>query len=162
MFLPSRQVSSMKVVLVEPEIPHNTGAIGRTCVALGLELILIKPYGFSLDAKTVQRAGTRYWQYVSLSEYDTWPAFIEHRQPAREQLYFFEEHGATSVYEADFGPDAYLIFGRESTGIPSNLLEGMEDRMFHLPMKDPRVKSLNLSNAATAVMYQALRGQFLA
>ncbi len=148
---------NIRVVLVEPEIPHNTGAIGRTCVALDIELILIKPYGFSLDQKTVQRAGTRYWQFVRLSEYDCWDDFIKDRVPDPSDLYLFEEDGGTSFYDADYSGDVYLVFGRESTGLPKELQLAMSERMFHVPMKNDRVKSLNLSNVATAVVYQALR-----
>ena len=150
----------MKIVLVHPEIPHNTGSIGRTCVALDLELILIKPYGFSLDERTVSRSGTRYWKDVTLSEYASWEAFLVQRRPARDQLYFFEENGKTSFYVPNYPNDAYLIFGRESIGLPQEILDGMEDRIFHIPMRNSAVKSLNLSNAATAAIYQALRAQF--
>lgn len=150
---------SMKLVLVTPEIPFNTGAIGRTCVALGLELILIKPYGFSLDEKSVRRAGTDYWKHVQLTEYDNWQDFITARNPPRDSLYFFEEHGAQSVFEPDFQPDAFLVFGCESSGLPASILDGHDDRVFHLPMRDPRVRSLNLANVATAVVYQAMRTQ---
>ena len=108
----------MKIVLVHPEIPHNTGSIGRTCVALDLELILIKPYGFSLNERTVSRSGTRYWKDVTLSEYASWEAFLAQRRPARDQLYFFEENGKTSFYVPNYPNDAYLIFGRESIGLP--------------------------------------------
>ena len=149
----------MKLVLVEPEIPYNTGAIGRTCVALDLELILIKPYGFSLDEKAVVRAGTRYWKHVQLSEYDTWKAFLDDRVPLRESLYFFEEHGAQSFFTPDYQEDAYLVFGCESTGLPTTILDGMDDRLFSLPMRSSLVKSLNLANVATAVVYQAMRTQ---
>ncbi|WP_390914846.1 TrmH family RNA methyltransferase [Pseudosulfitobacter sp. SM2401] len=149
----------MKMVLVTPEIPYNTGAIGRTCVALNLELILIKPYGFSLDEKSVRRAGTDYWKHVNLTEYDSWQNFLEQRQPPRESLYFFEEHGAQSVYAPDYQRDAYLVFGCESAGLPPAILEGNTDRVFHLPMLDQRVRSLNLANVATAVIYQAMRTQ---
>ena len=149
----------MKLVLVEPEIPYNTGAIGRTCVALDLELILIKPYGFSLDEKAVVRAGTRYWKHVQLSEYDTWKAFLDDRVPLRESLYFFEEHGAQSFFTPDYQQDAYLVFGCESKGLPTTILDGMDDRLFSLPMRSSLVKSLNLANVATAVVYQAMRTQ---
>ena len=152
--------SSLKIVLVTPEIPYNTGAIGRTCVALNLELILIKPYGFSLDEKSVRRAGTDYWKHVHLSEYDTWQDFLDIRKPPRDSLYFFEENGAQSVYAPDYQHDAYLVFGFESKGLPLAILDGLEDRMFHLPMLDKRVRSLNLANVATAVIYQAMRSQF--
>ncbi|WP_394198139.1 tRNA (cytidine(34)-2'-O)-methyltransferase [Litoreibacter albidus] len=149
----------LKLVLVTPEIPYNTGAIGRTCVALNLELILIKPYGFSLDEKSVRRAGQDYWKHVQLSEYDDWASFLAERQPPREALYFFEEHGAQSVYEPAFQEDAYLVFGCESKGLPADVLDGMDDRVFHLPMRNPIVRSLNLANVATAVIYQAMRTQ---
>ncbi|MFO7919617.1 tRNA (cytidine(34)-2'-O)-methyltransferase [Rhodobacteraceae bacterium W635] len=150
----------LKLVLVTPEIPGNTGTIGRTCVALDLDLILIRPYGFSIDDKAVRRAGLDYWQHVRLSEYDSWAAFIAARQPAREKLFLFEEHGAQSVYDPHYPPDAYLVFGRETKGLQPEILQGMQDRVFHLPMRSPHIRSLNLSNAATAVVYQALRGQF--
>lgn len=149
----------MKVVLVTPEIPFNTGAIGRTCVALDLELILIKPYGFSLDEKSVRRAGTDYWKHVHLSEYDNWESFITARMPSRESLYFFEEHGAQSVFTPEFQHDAYLVFGCESKGLPTEILDGRDDRVFSLPMRNPLVRSLNLANVATAVVYQAMRTQ---
>ena len=149
----------MKMVLVTPEIPYNTGAIGRTCVALDLELILIKPYGFSLDEKAVIRAGTRYWQHVQLSQYDSWQSFLGDKRPPRKSLYFFEEHGAKSFYTPDYRKDSYLVFGCESKGLPIEILDGMEDRTFNLPMRNPVVKSLNLANVATAVVYQAMRTQ---
>jgi tRNA (cytidine/uridine-2'-O-)-methyltransferase len=149
----------MKLVLVTPEIPYNTGAIGRTCLALDLELILIKPYGFSIEEKAVRRAGMDYWKHVHLTEFDSWEAFLTHRKPPRESLYFFEEHGAQSVFAPDYQQDAYLVFGCESKGLPMTVLEGMEDRVFHLPMRNPLVRSLNLANVATAVVYQAMRTQ---
>jgi tRNA (cytidine/uridine-2'-O-)-methyltransferase len=156
--LPERR---LKIVLVTPEIPYNTGAIGRTCVAMELELILIKPYGFSLDEKQVKRAGTTYWPHVQLSEYDTWEDFMETRKPARDHLHFFEEHGAESFYTPEYQEDAYLVFGCESKGLPDSILNGMEDRVFNLPMKNTVVRSLNLANTATAVIYQALRPQLM-
>lgn len=149
----------MKIVLVTPEIPYNTGAIGRTCVALNLELILIKPYGFSLSEKAVRRAGTDYWKHVQLTEYDDWQTFLTERQPPRDRLYSFEEHGAQSVYAPDYQHDAYLVFGCESKGLQADVLGGMEDRVFKLPMLSPLVRSLNLANVATAVVYQAMRTQ---
>jgi tRNA (cytidine/uridine-2'-O-)-methyltransferase len=151
----------LKIVLVTPEIPYNTGAIGRTCVAMDLELILIKPYGFSLDEKQVRRAGTTYWQHVQLSEYDDWQGFLDARKPPRESLHFFEEYGEKSFYEPEYQEDAYLIFGCESKGLPDDVLSGMEDRIFNIPMKNKVVRSLNLANTATAVIYQALRPQLI-
>ena len=148
----------MKIVLVAPEIPGNTGTIGRTCVALEMELILIKPYGFELSDKTVRRAGLDYWKHVRLTEYDDWDAFVEDRAPTRAQLFLFEDDGASgTVYDPDYPRDAYLVFGRETTGLPSEIIDSFRDRVFRLPMTSPHIRSLNLANAATAVAYQAMR-----
>ena len=147
----------MQIVLVEPEIPHNTGAIGRTCVALDLELILIKPLGFAIDDASVARSGTRYWKYVNLSQYDNWSDFIRQRRPTKEEILFFEETGQTSFYDAQYSQNAYLVFGSESKGLPLEIIQHMPDRVFALPMKNSKVKSLNLSNAATAAIYQAMK-----
>ena len=147
----------LKVVLVTPEIPFNTGAIGRTCLALNIELILIKPYGFSLSEKAVRRAGMDYWKDVQLSEYDTWESFLTARRPPRDHLHFFENYGDQSFYEPDYPPDGYLIFGCESKGLPREIFEDMQDRCFNLPMPNPKVRSLNLANTATAVVFQAMR-----
>jgi tRNA (cytidine/uridine-2'-O-)-methyltransferase len=149
----------MKIVLVTPEIPYNTGAIGRTCVALGLELILIRPLGFSLDEKAVRRAGTNYWKHVDLTEYDDWQGFLDARKPPRDALYFFEETGEHSFYTPEYQDDCYLVFGCESAGLPETVLAGMEDRTFSLPIRNPVVRSLNLANVATAVIFQAMRPQ---
>jgi tRNA (cytidine/uridine-2'-O-)-methyltransferase len=92
----------LKLVLVAPEIPYNTNAIGRTCVALNLELILIKPYRFPLDEKAVPQAGTDYWKHVHLSEYDSWENFLADRKPPHESLYCFEELGAQTIYAPDY------------------------------------------------------------
>ena len=150
----------MKVVLVEPEIPFNTGSIGRTCVALDLELILIGQLGFSLDSSSVARSGTRYWQFVEISVYDSWDRFLLERSPLDDQLYLFEEDGSKSFYTPNYHPQAYLVFGCESKGLPKSIRESMKDRTFSLPMKNEAVKSLNLANTATAVAYQAMRDYF--
>ena len=147
----------MKVVLVEPEIPFNTGSIGRTCVALDLELILIGQLGFSLDSSSVARSGTRYWQFVEISLYDSWDEFLLERKPVFDQLYLFEEDGLKSFYTPNYHPQAYLVFGCESKGLPKYIRDTLKDRIFSLPMKNETVKSLNLANAATAVVYQAMR-----
>ncbi|MGH1415495.1 MAG: tRNA (cytidine(34)-2'-O)-methyltransferase [Pelagimonas sp.] len=151
--------SRLKIVLVTPDIPYNTGAIGRTCLALNLELILIKPYGFSIEEKAVRRAGMDYWKHVDLTEFDTWEDFIETRNPPRDSLYFFEEYGDKTIYDPEYDPNGYLVFGCETKGLPRTILDGMDDRVFKLPMINPRVRSLNLANTATAVMYQAMRKQ---
>lgn len=148
----------MKIVLVAPEIPGNTGTLGRTCVALDLELILIRPFGFELSDKTVRRAGLDYWKHVRLSDYASWDAFMSDRAPRRESLFLFEDDGsAGTVYDPDYPADAYLVFGCETQGLPSEILTAFSDRVFRLPMTSPHIRSLNLANAATAVAYQALK-----
>jgi tRNA (cytidine/uridine-2'-O-)-methyltransferase len=155
---PDAPRADMKVVLVHPEIPGNTGTIGRTCVALDLELILIHPLGFDISDKSVRRAGLDYWKHVRLSEYESWQAFIAARGPREEQLFLFENDGeGGSVYEPAYPDDAYLVFGRETKGLPPEVLENRAKRTFHLPMRSPHIRSLNLANAATAVIYQAMR-----
>lgn len=149
----------MKVVLVAPEIPGNTGTIGRTCVALDMELILIRPYGFELSDKTVRRAGLDYWRHVRLSEYESWPGFLADRAPPRDKLFLFEDDGtAGSVYDPDYPAGSYLVFGRETVGLPQEVLVDYPDRTYRLPMLSRQVRSLNLANAVTAVAYQAMRG----
>ena len=150
---------SMAVVLVHPEIPHNTGAVGRTCVALNLELVLIRPYGFHLSDRQLKRAGLDYWQHVRLAEFASWDSFLADRAPRDDQLFLFEEFGARSFYEPDYPDDAYLVFGSETKGLPHAIVAPHRERLFHLPMRSDKVRSLNLANTVTAAAYQALRGK---
>ena len=147
------------IVLVQPEIPGNTGSIGRTCVALGIELILIHPLGFEITDTRVKRAGLDYWKHVHLTEYASWDAFLEARAPRAEQLFLFEEFGAKSFYEPDYPDDAMLVFGKETTGIPKAIIDRHADRLVKLPMRSDVIRSLNLANTVTAAAYQALRGK---
>jgi tRNA (cytidine/uridine-2'-O-)-methyltransferase len=147
------------IVLVQPEIPGNTGSIGRTCVALGMELILIHPLGFEITDTRVKRAGLDYWKHVNLTEYASWDAFLEARTPRAEQLFLFEEFGAKSFYEPDYPDDAMLVFGKETTGIPKAIIDRHADRLVKLPMRSDVIRSLNLANTVTAAAYQALRGK---
>jgi tRNA (cytidine/uridine-2'-O-)-methyltransferase len=150
----------LSIILIQPEIPGNTGAVGRTCVALGMELILIHPLGFDISDKQVKRAGLDYWPHVNLTEYASWDAFIAARTPRPDQLFLFEEFGSRSFYEPDYPDDAMLVFGKETTGIPKPIIARHEDRLFHLPMRSDVIRSLNLANTVTAAAYQALRGRF--
>lgn len=148
------------IVLVHPEIPHNTGAVGRTCVALGMELVLIRPYGFTLSDKHLKRSGLDYWQHVRLSEYADWNAFLADRQPRAGQMFLFEEDAPRSFYEPDYPDDAILVFGSETVGLPGAIRERHRECEVSLPMRSSNIRSLNLANAATAAAYQALRGKF--
>lgn len=150
----------LSIVLVEPQIPGNTGAVGRTCVALDAELILIHPLGFVISDARVKRSGLDYWALVKLAEYASWEAFVEARQPREDQLFLFEEHASRSFYEPDYPEDALLVFGRETTGIPEDIWRRHPGRQVHLPMRSRHIRSLNLANTVAAAAYQALRGKF--
>ena len=149
----------LSIILIQPEIPGNTGAVGRTCVALGLELILIHPLGFDISDKRVKRSGLDYWPHVHLTEYASWDAFLAARTPRPDQLFLFEEFGARSFYEPDYPEDAFLVFGRETKGIPQGVIDRHADRLFNLPMRSDVIRSLNLANTVAAAAYQALRGK---
>ncbi|WP_179378039.1 tRNA (cytidine(34)-2'-O)-methyltransferase [Jannaschia marina] len=146
------------IVLVRPEIAGNTGSVGRTCVALDLDLCLVKPYGFEITDRNVRRAGLDYWKHVRLHEYDGWDDFLARRAPDPAALYLFEEFGARSVYDVEFRPDFHLVFGQETVGLGPAELDGRAERLVKLPMRSPHIRSLNLANTATAAAYQALRG----
>lgn len=148
------------IVLVQPQIPGNTGAVGRTCVALDAELILIHPLGFELSNARVKRSGLDYWPHVRLAEFASWDDFIASRAPRNDQLFLFEEHGSTSFYDADYPGDAMLVFGRETSGIPESIWRRYPARQFHLPVRSQHIRSLNLANTVAAAAYQALRGKF--
>ncbi len=148
------------IILIQPEIPGNTGAVGRTCVALGMELILIHPLGFDISDKRVKRSGLDYWPHVNLTEYASWDTFIAARTPRPDQLFLFEEFGSRSFYEPDYPDDAMLVFGQETKGIPKAIIDQHSDRLFKLPMRSDVIRSLNLANTVAAAAYQALRGQF--
>ncbi len=150
----------ISIVLVQPEIPGNTGAVGRTCVALGAELVLIHPLGFVISDARVKRSGLDYWPHVHLSEYRSWDHFAAERQPRTDQLFLFEEHASTSFYEPDYPDDAMLVFGQETKGIPEAVWSRYPGRHFHLPMRSEHIRSLNLANTVAAAAYQALRGKF--
>ena len=145
------------IVLVQPEIPGNTGALGRTCVALDMELVLIHPLGFEISDKRVKRSGLDYWQHIRLVEFASWEAFMAERAPRGDQMFLFEEFATRSFYEPDYPADAYLVFGRETKGIPEPILAAHRDALVKLPMRSDQVRSLNLANTVAAAAYQAVR-----
>ncbi len=145
------------IVLLTPEIPGNTGSIGRTCLALGARLVLIKPYGFDLSEKAVRRAGLDYWKHVDLTEYEDWDEFISNEKPVDDQLLFFENATGKLVYDAPFKKNCYLVFGSETKGTPNNLVKKYKESFYELPMYSEHIRSLNLSNAVTAVAYECIR-----
>ncbi len=141
------------VVLVEPEIPPNTGAIARTCAATGSPLHLVGHLGFSIDERAVRRAGLDYWDLVEIHRHESFGAFEESIRSDR--IHFFSGTAPSSYLEADFRPGDALVFGPESVGLPEALLAN-RDRVWAIPTLGP-VRSLNLSNAVAIVLYEALR-----
>ncbi len=126
-------------------------------MALDMELVLVRPYGFTLSDKHLQRAGLDYWQHVRLAEFASWDAFLAARAPREEQLFLFEDDATASFYAPDYPDDAYLVFGSETKGLPPAIRAQHKPREFHLPMRSDKIRSLNLANTVTAVAYQALR-----
>jgi tRNA (cytidine/uridine-2'-O-)-methyltransferase len=148
----------MNVVLVEPEIPPNTGNVARLCAATRSTLHLIEPFGFKLDDSHLKRAGMDYWQQVQWKRWKNWTTFAE-SQPATARLWFIESDGAKHYAEVQYQPDDFLVFGRETAGLPKALLTANPDRWLRIPMFNPESRSLNLSNCAALVLFEALRQQ---
>lgn len=146
-----------KIVLVAPEIPGNTGSIGRTAVALDLELILIKPLAFDISEKAVRRAGLDYWKFVNLKVYENWDEFITNEKPDPKNMFLFSRFATKPLFEAKIEKNCYLVFGSETKGLPKIIKDEFVDQLVTLPMYSEHIRSLNLSNAATAAAYEALR-----
>lgn len=148
----------MHLVLLEPEIAPNTGNVARLCAVTCTTLHLIEPFGFKLDDAALRRAGMDYWRHVTWHRWTNWAAFRS-RQPVEARLWFIEAGGARHYAEATFGPEDYLVFGRETAELPRALLDANQDRWLRIPMFHPEARSLNLSNCAALVLYEALRQQ---
>jgi len=148
----------MKIVLLEPEIPPNTGNVARLCAATHSVLHLIGPLGFRLDDSQLKRAGMDYWEQVDWTFWENWPAFAESLS-ADVRFWFVEQGGGRRYDSVEFGPEDYLVFGRESTGLPKALLAENPERCLEIPVKNPQARSLNLSNCVALVLYEALRQQ---
>ena len=146
----------MHIVLHEPEIPANTGNIGRTCVATDTSLHLIEPLGFRLDEKSIKRAGMDYWEHLDVSTYINYEDFCKKNPGAK--IWYATTKAKHSYTDVEFGPDDYIMFGKESAGIPEEILVEHEEKCIRIPML-PKIRSLNLSNSVAIVLYEALRQQ---
>jgi tRNA (cytidine/uridine-2'-O-)-methyltransferase len=147
------------VVLYQPEIPANTGNIARTCAATDTTLHLIRPLGFSTDDKMLRRAGLDYWQFVEIIYYDSIEEFFEKNEGG--EFYYLTKYGQNVHSGYDYSnkeKDYFFIFGRETTGLPDEIIENNKDRCLRIPMNE-NVRSLNLSNTAAILIYEALRQQ---
>ena len=147
---------SMNIVLLEPEMPANTGNIGRTCVATGTKLHLIKPLGFEITDKMVKRAGLDYWPHLNYEVYENFEDFLEKNPDCIGKLYMATTKARHIYTEVAYEPDSYLMFGKESAGIPEEILVDNEETCIRIPMIGD-IRSLNLSNSVAIVLYEALR-----
>lgn len=146
----------MNVVLVEPEIPPNTGNISRTCAVTGTTLHLVEPLGFSIDERQLRRAGLDYWEYLKLVTHNNLDNFLSNISGAN--FWLLTTKGTRSYTDVEYCKDDYLIFGKETAGLPPELLSAHPERCIRIPMGE-KLRSLNLSNAVAVVLYEALRQQ---
>ena len=145
----------INIVLVEPEIPHNTGAIGRLCVGLGARLHLVEPMGFFINDAYVRRCGLDYWPHLSLTVHRSWEAFADAERPG--DLVLFSTRGTRTLYDCAFRAGVYLVFGSESRGFPAALYERYASCLCRIPMPGAHARSINLANAASVAAYEAYR-----
>lgn len=144
----------LNIVLHEPEIPANTGNIGRTCCATGTRLHLIGPLGFSLSEKALKRAGMDYWQHLDVTVYDDYNDFLSKNPNAK--IYYATTKAPNVYSQVSYEPDCYIMFGKESAGIPEEILVNNQETCVRIPM-NPEIRSINLSNSVAIVLYEALR-----
>lgn len=152
--MPTKYRPRLHIVLYQPEIPYNTGSVGRTCAAVGAKLWLVRPLGFRVDDYHLRRAGMDYWQHLEWEAVDDWPALVE-RLP-RERHWYFSKKAAVSYADVRLAEQDVLVFGRESLGLPDELLAGRPERCLRIPMR-AEVRSLNLSNSVAVACYEAIR-----
>lgn len=148
----------VNVVMVEPEIPQNTGNIARTCAALGAKLHLVHPLGFNISEKAVKRAGLDYWDKVEIEEHESFEKFLEKYKPEENDMFFVTTKGKHVYSEPEYKKmdEVYLLFGKETKGLPEDILKKYIDKTIRIPMR-PTLRSLNLSNSVSIVVYDILR-----
>ena len=145
---------ALKIVLVEPEIPNNTGNIGRLALAAGAELHLVKPFGFEINDTRLKRAGLDYWEHLSVHYYESAEAFFTKHKD--KPMAFLSSHGQHDYWNIPFEEDLFLVFGKESVGLPETLLNDQKQNTFKIPIFSTHVRSLNLANAVSIVVYEGL------
>ena len=145
----------LNIVLIEPEIPNNTGNIGRLSLASGSTLHLVKPFGFELSDSRVKRAGVDYWQHIDLRIYDSTTAFF--KSHSDKKMAFLSSHGSKSIYDIPFENEMFLIFGKESVGLSEEITSANADMLYQIPIHSEHIRSLNLANAVSVVVYEGVR-----
>jgi len=146
---------AFNIVLIEPEIPNNTGNIGRLSLASGSNLHLVKPFGFEINDARLKRAGLDYWQHLSVSIYDNIDDFLKKNKD--KNMVFLSSHGKKTHWSIDFEDNMFLIFGKESVGLPSSILKNYPNKIYKIPLFSEHVRSLNLANAVGILVYEGLK-----
>lgn len=145
----------LNIVLIEPEIPNNTGNIGRLALASGSKLHLVKPFGFEIDDSRLKRAGLDYWQHLSVTYYDNIEQFFEINK--NENMVFLSSHGTKKHWDIPFEDNMFLIFGKESVGLSKSIINENSDNLYKIPIFSEQVRSLNIANAVSIVIYEGLK-----
>lgn len=147
------------IVLIEPEIPNNTGNIGRLSLATGSNLHLVKPFGFEITDSRLKRAGLDYWQHINVFYYDDINNFYN-KNPMAKMVYF-SSHGKKPYWEIDYEDNLFFVFGKESVGLPENISSKNREHLYKIPLYNKHIRSLNLANAVSVVVYEGLRNLHL-
>ena len=143
------------IVLIEPEIPNNTGNIGRLALATGSQLHLVKPFGFELDDKRLKRAGLDYWPHLTLHIYDNVNEFFSVQK--EKKMAFLSSHGTKDHWSIEFEDEMFLIFGKESVGLSKDIIKTNQDKLYKIPLYSEHIRSLNLANAVGITVYEGLK-----
>lgn len=146
---------ALNIVLIEPEIPNNTGNIGRLALASGSKLHLVKPFGFEIDDTRLKRAGLDYWQHLDVFFYENAKEFFNVN--SNENMVFLSSHGTKNHWDIPFTDNIFLIFGKESVGLPKSLIETHSNSLYKIPLYSEHVRSLNLANSVSIVVYEGLK-----
>ena len=145
----------LNIVLVEPEIPNNTGNIGRLALATGSRLHLVKPFGFEIDDKRLKRAGLDYWQHLEVIYYNNIESFFKKNRDSK--MVFLSSHGTKSHWDIQYENELFLVFGKESVGLSKEITQKHQEQLFKIPMFSDKIRSLNLANAVSIIVYEGLR-----
>ncbi len=146
---------ALNIVLIEPEIPNNTGNIGRLSLATGSNLHLVKPFGFEITDTRLKRAGLDYWQHLNITTYESIEEFLEINK--KHKMVFLSSHGKKTHWSIEFTDNLFLVFGKESVGLPKKITDRNKENLFKIPMFSEHIRSLNLANAVSIVVYEGLK-----
>ncbi len=146
---------AFNIVLIEPEIPNNTGNIGRLALATGSNLHLVKPFGFELNDKRLKRAGLDYWPHINLFIYESVDEFYDIH--SKKNMVYFSSRGTRDYWSIDYQDELFLVFGKESVGLSKEIIKNNQDKLYKIPLFSPHIRSLNLANAVGIAVYEGLR-----